>query len=264
MEKMKYPTMNALSYARIQSINTGYNFCGYKNFGYESTDILIPMATECPCCNKVMASDLTPIIAVNNLLPADSSSEDEKELINIECKVVSIYRCTACNSLFSIWSKHKSNNPDYDDTEWSCEILKIFPFSSNTTNFSEEICNLSNMFVLIYNQAEIAEKSGLNEICGMGFRKALEHLVDAYIRKYHHNENIAFNLPLSKKINDYIGDTKIKTLAKKTAWIGNDATHIDKRHPERDIQDMKKFIRAMTTMIDAEFAYEDADTIERD
>jgi hypothetical protein len=40
-------------------------------------------------------------------------------------------------------------------------------------------------------------------------------------------------------------------------------THIINKHPDRNIQDIKKFIKAMTTMIEAEFAYEDASTIER-
>lgn len=97
----------------------------------------------------------------------------------------------------------------------------------------------------------------------MGYRRALEFLVDAYIRKNRPAETIDANLPLSKKIRDYIDNEKIKTLAQKSAWLGNDATHIINKHPDRNIQDIKKFIKAMTTMIEAEFAYEDASTIER-
>lgn len=265
MEKIIYPTMDALSYARLCSVNSGYNLQGYGNFGYQATDIPIPMPTECPCCNKTMASDLTPIIAVNNLLPSDSAENSNEKNFKVvsKCNTVSVYRCTSCNSLFSIWSKHNAEMNENQEIEWSCEVQNMYPFNTNVTCFSNEIIDLSSEFVSVYNQAEIAEAQNLNKICGMGYRRALEFLVDAYIRKIKPTETIAPNLELGKKINNYIDDSKIKTLAKKSAWLGNDATHIVNNHPNRTVADMKRFIKAMTTMIDAEFAFEDANTIGR-
>ena len=264
MEKTIFPTMDALSYARLCSVNSGLDFRGYKNFGYQHTDIPVPMPTECPCCHKTMASDLTPIIAVNNLLPSDAIKDDEEDFkARSECTVTSIYRCTSCNSLFTLWSRHKLETSEHRKTEWTCEIQNLYPFNTHVTVFSEEINELSPEFVSIYNQSELAEAQTLDELCGMGYRRALEFLVDAYIRKIHPDESIAPNLELSKKINDYIYNSKIKTLAEKSAWLGNDATHIVNKHPDRDVTDMKKFIKAITTMIDAEFAFYDANTIER-
>ena len=265
MNNIIYPTMDALSYARIQSLNTGYNLHGYGNFGYQATDIPVSMPTECPCCNKIMASDLTPIIAVNNLPLSDFAENDEHDNIKegSKCNVVSVYRCTSCNSLFSIWSNHTAIMNKQNEIEWSCETLNIFPFDTNISIFSKEITTLSKEFVTIYNQSELAEAQNLDKICGMGYRRALEFLIDAYIRKNKPTETIDFNLELSKKINNYIDSPKIKTLAKKSVWLGNDATHIINKHPNRTIQYIKKFIKAITTMIDAEFAFEDADTIER-
>lgn len=256
--------MNALSYARLRAVNTGYDFEGSKNFGYQATDIPVLMPTECPCCKKTMASDLIPIIAVNNLLPSDEMEINEEDFrVGDECTVVSIYRCTSCNSLFTIWSKHKAEYNENHELGWSCDIQNQYPFDIHVTAFSDEINGLSSEFVSIYNQSELAEAQTLNELCGMGYRRALEFLVDAYIRKIKPNESIAPNLELSKKINNYIDIPKIKTLAEKSVWLGNDATHIVNKHPDRDVTDMKKFIRAITTMIDAEFAFDDANTIER-
>ena len=48
MEKIIYPTMVALSYARLCSVNSGYDPMRYGNFGYQATDIPISMPTECP------------------------------------------------------------------------------------------------------------------------------------------------------------------------------------------------------------------------
>ena len=262
MEKIIYPTMDALSYARLRSVNSGYNLHGYGNFGYQATDIPIPMPTECPCCNKTMASDLTPIIAVNNLLPSDFM-EDNKENVKVEseCDTVSVYRCTSCNSLFSIWSKHKAEMNENQEIVWTCEIQNMYPFNTHITRFSNEISELSPEFISVYKQSELAETQNLDEICGMGYRRALEFLVDAYIRKVKPNEMIDPCLNLGKKIDKYIDNQKIKILAKKSAWLGNDATHIVNTHPNRAVEDMKKFIKAITTMIDAEFAFDDANTI---
>lgn len=265
MEKIAYPTMNALSYAMLCCANSGYDLRNYGNFGYTSTNIEVPMPTECPCCNKTMASNLIPIIAVNNLLLSGHMENNEDEPIKngTDCNVVSIYRCTSCNSLFSIWSKHKAETNEHQEAEWFCDILNMYPFNAHKTLFSNEIISLSPEFASIYKQSELAEEQGLSEICGMGYRRALEFLVDAYIRKIKPNETIDLNLGLGNKINNYIDDLKIKTLAQKSTWLGNDATHIVNKHPDRNITDMKKFIKAMTTMIDADFAFDDANTIEK-
>lgn len=263
MAKIIYPTMDALSYARLRSVNSGHDFMGYKNFGYQATYIPVPMPTECPCCKKTMASDLTPIIAVNNLLPSDAiEDEDDDFRAGSECIVISIYRCTSCNSLFTIWSKHKAEYNENYELGWSCDIQNQYPFDTHVTVFSDDINCLSSEFVSIYNQAELAESQSLSELCGMGYRRALEFLVDSYIRKIKPTESIDANLKLGAKINNYIDNQRIKTLAQKSAWLGNDATHIVNKHPNRNIiADMKKFIKAMTTMIDAEFASEDAENI---
>lgn len=198
-----------------------------------------------------MANDLLPIMSLNNIDRTSSESGDA-------CEVVSVYRCTSCNQLFAIWSHHEKLVQD----EYSCDIIAQFPHNRRLTVFSENIHKLSQEFVKIYNQAEDAEHQGLDEICGMGYRRSVEYLVDAYGRHKNPGIDIDASLQLAKKIQDYVPEERIRELAKKTAWLGNDETHIEKKHPNRDISDMKKFIRAMVTLIDADFAYEDACSIE--
>lgn len=263
MENIIYPTMDALSYARLRSINSGYNFQVYGNFGYQSTDIPIPMATECPCCNKTMASDLIPIIAVNNLLPSNSMGNNKEEIkIGSKCSVVSVYRCTSCNSLFSIWSKHTADRNKQYETEWSCEIENAFPFDMHISKFSDKIMDLSKKFVTAYNQSELAEAQKLDEICGMGYRRALEFLVDAYI-KHKERVTIISEKNLQQKIQKHIDNDAVKMLAEKATWLGNDAVHIENKHPDRTVLDMKNFIRQICKWIDFELSVEDANTIER-
>lgn len=256
--------MDALSYARVCSVNSGYNLQGYGNFGYQATDIPIPMPAECPCCNKTMASDLTPIIAVNNLLPSDSAENSNKKNFKAgsECNTVSVYRCTSCNSLFSIWSKHKAEINENQEIEWSCEIQNMYPFDTHITCFSDEIDELSPKFISIYNQSELAEAQHLDEICGMGYRRALEFLVDAYIK---HKENID-TIPeknLQQKIQNHIDNDAVRVLAERATWLGNDTVHIENKHPDRTITDMKNFIMQICKWVDFELSVEDANTIER-
>lgn len=229
----------------------------YEFTAYPATDIPVPLPSECPCCGRTMAHDLIPVMSINNI---DFISDDDEDTCEKDtCEVVSVYRCTSCNHLFAIWSHHRKLIHD----GYSCEILTQFPYNAKVTVFSEDIRDLSSEFVKIYNQAKIAEYHGLNEICGMGYRRSVEFLVDAYIR--HKNPDIDINtaLPLAQKIHDYISDERIKTLAKKAVWLGNDATHIEKKHPDRDVSDMKKFIKYMVTLIDADFAFEDAASIQK-
>lgn len=74
--------------------------------------------------------------------------------------------------------------------------------------------------------------------------------MDAYIRKNRPTEAIDANLPLGIKIRNYIDNEQIRTLAEKSAWLGNDATHIINNHPDRSVIDIKKFIKAITSIMD--------------
>ncbi|GBE19874.1 MAG TPA: hypothetical protein ENG87_05255 [Candidatus Pacearchaeota archaeon] len=49
--------------------------------------------------------------------------------------------------------------------------------------FSQNIKDISENFVLIYNEAESAEEFGLKQICGGGYRKAFEFLIKDYLIK---------------------------------------------------------------------------------
>ena len=58
-------------------------------------------------------------------------------------------------------------------------------------------------------------------------------------------------------INEYIHDERLKTLAKASAWIGNDETHYMKKH-SHGTEKLKAFIHAFVTFIDSDLAYEEA------
>ena len=61
------------------------------------------------------------------------------------------------------------------------EFYSAFPSTSERKEFDERILKMSPRFVEIYNQSQKAEQSELTEICGMGYRKALECLIKDYL-----------------------------------------------------------------------------------
>lgn len=215
-------------------------------YGSSIMEMKVPLAKNCPCCERVMANNLLPVIAVNN-----GDTSDDEETFD-ECDVVSVYRCTNCNSLFAVWSHHrKSQNTE----EYSCRIKDTFPKNKVVTKFDECLKKLSPEFVSIYNQSEIAERCELDDIYGMGYRKAIEHLVTAFLKW--NKQDISDNMPLSQKIS-LIKNNDIHFLAKGATWIGNDATHIMKRHPDKSIEDMKRFIGCLVRVIEMEITIREA------
>ena len=135
----------------------------------------------------------------------------------------------------------------------------ISPTSKKLTDFSAEINGLSPEFVSIYHQAESAENAGLDKVCGMAYRKALEFLVKDYAIHLHPDDADTIKaIPLSNCISDHIDNPKIQTLSKASAWIGNDETHYVRKHETYSVAELKSFIHAIVTFIDANLAVEAA------
>lgn len=100
-------------------------------------------------------------------------------------------------------------------------------------------------FVKVYCQAVTAEARGLTDICGMGYRKALEILVKQYSIKAFPSESDAIQTEFLAKTVSRIQNSKIQSLAKAATWLGNDQTHLQALHPEYSVSDIKSFIRAL-------------------
>ncbi|GAA5521505.1 hypothetical protein LQ318_07120 [Aliifodinibius salicampi] len=125
------------------------------------------------------------------------------------------------------------------------------PFRLNSTapqrtkrlSFHKEIEDLSEDFVEIYSQAHIAEQKNLLQICGPGYRKALEFLVkDFAVNENPDDEENIRKTYLSTCINNYIDDANIKSCAERAAWLGNDETHYTRKWEDKDLQDLKILI----------------------
>ncbi len=125
-------------------------------------------------------------------------------------------------------------------------------------DFTENITKVSPSFPRIYNQASAAENMQLEEIAGMGYRKAVEFLLKDYAiyRDPDSEEEIKSKL-LGRCISDHINDGRIKDVAKRAVWLGNDETHYVRRWEDKDISDLKKLIDITVHWIEMEMLSED-------
>lgn len=131
--------------------------------------------------------------------------------------------------------------------------ISVYPYPQSQESFSDNILILSNKFIDIYNQALKAENMALTEICGMGYRKALEFLIKDYAIKFNNSDtDKIIKMQLSQVIDNYIDNRRIKSLAKASSWLGNDETHYQRKHEDYNLQHLKSFIHAVVAFIDSD------------
>jgi hypothetical protein len=114
----------------------------------------------------------------------------------------------------------------------------------DSIEFSPIIKTLSPAFYEIYNQAYKAQQLELTQICGPGYRKALEFLIKDYIMSKldeSQRDSIKRKL-LAQCINDNIENPQIQEVAKRATWLGNDETHYLKEWLDKDISDLVQII----------------------
>jgi len=127
------------------------------------------------------------------------------------------------------------------------------PWKLVSADFSDEIKTISEMFVKIYNEAREAEHQGLLEICGAGYRKALEFLVKDYlIKEQNIDPDLVRDTLLGKCIDIYVDDGKLKSCAKRAAWLGNDQTHYYKKWKDKDLENLKTLLALTVNWVRSE------------
>jgi hypothetical protein len=118
------------------------------------------------------------------------------------------------------------------------------PFSPEEPDLPEEITKVSPDYEKLMAQSVSAEHFQLDQIAGVGYRKALEYLIkDFAIHKNPKDEEKIKAAFLTNCINDYVSDANVKECARRAAWLGNDETHYVRKWEEKDIEDLKILIK---------------------
>ncbi|MXO77847.1 DUF4145 domain-containing protein [Paenibacillus sp. OT2-17] len=148
-------------------------------------------------------------------------------------------------------SGYMGNVPDVSFTGFA-------PFTPQDEDFTDAVKSISTNFVRIYNQAKYAEDKNLDEICGLGYRKAFEFLIkDFLVHKYPDDtEEIKNNVKLKSLLDKYVEDSNVKFLAERTAWLGNDHAHYTKKWINKDVSDLKRLIKTSLYWISSEIELE--------
>lgn len=124
------------------------------------------------------------------------------------------------------------------------ELKQLVPKSPPRAAIDETVRKISPSFVKIFEQALAAEASGLDQIAGVGFRKALEFLIKDYcISKDKTKEDQIKKTALGNCIKTLVTDPNIKACAERATWIGNDETHYVRSWSDHDITDLKRLIK---------------------
>lgn len=161
-----------------------------------------------------------------------------------------------CLSLFIvIYNPVPSKSSNQTNTfDRSFRVYKYYPKSKSTISFEKEITDISPDFSKIYNQALYAEEEELDQICGVGYRKALEFLVKNYAVHINGEDKrqAIEKQPLQQCISNFISHPEIKEMATRAVWLGNDETHIVRKWVDKDIQDLKRLIDLIVHFINME------------
>ena len=126
---------------------------------------------------------------------------------------------------------------------------------SEVAKFCDTISALSPIFCATYDEAVQAQENGLSQICGAGFRRALEFLVKDYAISIAPADNTELRQKIARTllglcIRDYLPNGSIQEVAKRAAWLGNDETHYYRTWTKHDTSDLKALIQLTVKWID--------------
>lgn len=220
------------------------------------------------CLNDRYSPDLNVIVLSNSLCPkckivtTDSIKDCFYTIATNNAILYVVYVCGLCGEV--IFQKHIIYNFKECDNviDFSKQSYIQYPTLKKVTSFSKEINKLSTNFVEIFHQAEITEIESCYGVCGMGYRKALEFLIKDYLiykdgtlKEAVSTESLAASI---KRIED----NRVKLLAQRSTWLGNDECHYVRKQEDCDIKDLKLFITALVNFIESELIFERANSLQ--
>ena len=195
---------------------------------------------SCPVCKR--ACDVAPL-GTAVLFPEHAKESDKKLQI--------LFRCPRqnCGSLFIL-----EYAAEYDGRGgYFFDLAAAYPRIQADAEIAEGVAVISPNFVKVLNQSLAAEAHNLEQIVGIGLRKALEFLTKDYcVHKFPAKEAEIKSRLLGQCITDYVEDQNIQSCAKRATWLGNDETHYMRIWTDHDISDLKILIRLTQNWISNE------------
>jgi len=218
----------------------------------------------CPNCKSY--HDFSPALSFFYIGNPKCEDNSALEIMENE-KLFVMFYCTKCsNSFFSEYHSMKLHEIALSAITGTSGIRKpvrTYPVSFIPVEHPRKIKENFPRFIKVYEQAQNAEEMNLDELCGMGYRKALEILVKGYAVKKHPEDTSKIQKSmLDACIKKYITDPKAKTFTIAAKIIGNDNTHYLLKFPDYTVEDFKEYIKRTEQFINDELEADDARTLE--
>ncbi len=197
-----------------------------KLFDYENNP------DHCPSCHHAVE----PVKIGSNLVERDRNKGYVIEII---------FRCPRRKCQYAFIAGYRQNfNRQYNMPDGEFILRYLAPHSPEEPNIPEEISKISPNYITIFSQSASAEGHQLDQIAGVGYRKALEYLIKDYaIHKNPDDEEKIKSSLLGNCIRNYVDDANVKACAARAAWLGNDETHYVRKWEEKDIKDLKILLK---------------------
>lgn len=176
---------------------------------------------------------------------------------NVDC-YISTWQCSnaKCNKV--LVAQHKLSGANFQFTrflnglpkgpDWPKPILEL-----KSGKLNKEGQAVQSNFIKTYLQSLEAENYGLDELAGMGYRKAIEYLVKDWA--IHNNPDDREKIEkswLGAAIKGYFeGD--LKEILERATWLGNDQAHYNRLFEEFDIEVLKELIDLIMVELDREY-----------
>ncbi len=195
----------------------------------------------CPVCHT--AVEVKPLGTM--ILRKDADEHDYVEMV---------FRCPRqdCDHFFIARYKSIGGTGAPRPELALCDVVPRTPLDPQ---FPDTIEKMSPRFVRIYTQASEAASRQLDEIAGVGYRKALEFLIKDYLIHSTDDEEQQDKYKqtaLANCIKDHVSDPKVKLCASRAVWLGNDETHYERKWNDQDLRDLKILLQLATNWIDSE------------
>lgn len=211
--------------------------------------------TICSFCNRTGDQECIEIIGI--------SGEHEFD-------AVGVFYCKYCkNSTVNFFINEKFYYMDEENAKTHYPYVLTVADQSPRLTYQNEIPEIVQAkykdFFDIYNQAATAESSNLLHLAGMGYRKSIEFLVTDFLKDYPTDDSVTHEwlenpeTRLKQKIEKLPNQRLIRT-GTAIAYLGNDETHYTSRHPDFNLQHMKKFIGLLIKELESEFIYDNVES----
>jgi hypothetical protein len=141
---------------------------------------------------------------------------------------------------------------------------EVAPQNIEPPDFPAVIPEVSRDFVQIYTEAREAHQRKRLRIAGVGYRKALEFLIKDYLigrlpkdEEGEKQKSGIIKAQLGPCIRDYVDDPRVKAVAERATWLGNDETHYARLWEGKTIDDLTRLIDLTVHWIAMERATEE-------